>query len=59
MYTHTRTYTHSHLTHLTPVQKGKLYCDSNTRCSFSVDVNALLSYLHVCVTQSVPFPSVA
>lgn len=57
MYAHTHTHTLSlNLIHLTPVQKGKLYCDSNTRCSFSVDVNAPLSYLHLCVNPlALPF----
>lgn len=31
---HTHTYTHMLMWHSTPVQKGRLYCDSNTRCSF-------------------------
>lgn len=53
MYAHTHTHT-LNLIHLTPVQKGKLYCDSNTRCSFSVDVNAPLSYLHLCVNPLAP-----
>lgn len=49
-------HTHVHVTHThthTTLSSDTLYCDCKTRFCFSVDVNALLSYLHVCLTWSI------